>query len=76
MRLKLTLQWTIKESTAEQFAAENPEQFDVVTCMEMLEHVPDPESIIQSLVKMVKLNGHVFVSTLICKRLPLWDCCG
>ncbi|MGL5298056.1 MAG: bifunctional 2-polyprenyl-6-hydroxyphenol methylase/3-demethylubiquinol 3-O-methyltransferase UbiG, partial [Plesiomonas sp.] len=39
-------------------------QYDVVTCMEMLEHVPDPESIIQACARLVKPGGHVFFSTL------------
>lgn len=50
--------------TAEAFAEQNPQQFDVVTCMEMLEHVPDPESVIASLATLVKPGGHVFMSTL------------
>ena len=49
---------------AEQFAEENTEQFDVVTCMEMLEHVPDPAAIIQAAAKCVKPGGWVFFSTL------------
>lgn len=49
---------------AEQFAEENAEQFDVVTCMEMLEHVPDPAAIIQAAAKCVKPGGWVFFSTL------------
>ncbi|MEA1988160.1 MAG: bifunctional 2-polyprenyl-6-hydroxyphenol methylase/3-demethylubiquinol 3-O-methyltransferase UbiG [Pseudomonadota bacterium] len=49
---------------AEQFAEENKEQFDVVTCMEMLEHVPDPAAIIQAASKCVKPGGWVFFSTL------------
>ncbi|MFY8349467.1 bifunctional 2-polyprenyl-6-hydroxyphenol methylase/3-demethylubiquinol 3-O-methyltransferase UbiG [Pseudoalteromonas sp. SSM20] len=53
-----------KKVTAEDFAAEHPQQFDVVTCMEMLEHVPDPESVIASLATLVKPGGHVFMSTL------------
>lgn len=50
--------------SAEQFATEQPAQFDVVTCMEMLEHVPDPGSIIQACSQLVKPGGHVFFSTL------------
>jgi len=49
---------------AEQFAEENAEQFDVVTCMEMLEHVPDPAAIIHAAAKCVKPGGWVFFSTL------------
>lgn len=50
--------------SAEQFATEQPGQFDVVTCMEMLEHVPDPGSIVQACSQLVKPGGHVFFSTL------------
>ncbi len=50
--------------TAEGKALECPETFDVVTCMEMLEHVPDPASIITACASMVKPNGFVFFSTL------------
>jgi len=50
--------------TAEQIATEQPAQFDVVTCMEMLEHVPDPKSVIHACQRLVKPNGHVFFSTL------------
>lgn len=49
---------------AEELAKEMPEKFDVVTCMEMLEHVPDPGSIIQACSTLVKPGGHVFFSTL------------
>ena len=49
---------------AEALAAEQPGQFDVVTCMEMLEHVPDPASVIQACTDMVKPGGWVFFSTL------------
>ena len=48
----------------EELAAEQPASFDVVTCMEMLEHVPDPSSIIQACATLVKPGGHVFFSTL------------
>lgn len=48
----------------EEMAAQEPEQYDVVTCMEMLEHVPDPASIIQACSQLVKPGGHVFFSTL------------
>jgi 2-polyprenyl-6-hydroxyphenyl methylase/3-demethylubiquinone-9 3-methyltransferase len=51
-------------TTAESLAAERPAQFDVVTCLEMLEHVPDPASIIQAAAKLVKPGGQVFFSTI------------
>jgi 2-polyprenyl-6-hydroxyphenyl methylase/3-demethylubiquinone-9 3-methyltransferase len=50
--------------SAEDFAAENPACFDVVTCMEMLEHVPDPAAIVAACGKLVKPGGWVFFSTL------------
>lgn len=48
----------------EQLAEEMPASFDVVTCLEMLEHVPDPASIVQACAKLVKPGGHVFFSTI------------
>lgn len=53
-----------RHSTAEQMAEENPGQYDVVTCLEMLEHVPDPSSVIEACSKLVKPGGHVFFSTI------------
>ena len=53
-----------RRTTAEQLAAEAPEQFDVVTCLEMLEHVPDPAQVINACFALVKPGGHVFFSTL------------
>ncbi|MEK6749089.1 MAG: bifunctional 2-polyprenyl-6-hydroxyphenol methylase/3-demethylubiquinol 3-O-methyltransferase UbiG [Pseudomonadota bacterium] len=53
-----------QRSTAEAFAARHAGQFDVVTCMEMLEHVPDPASIVQACARLVKPGGWVFFSTL------------
>ena len=50
--------------SAEQIAEQQPASFDVVTCMEMLEHVPDPSSIVQACAKLVKPGGHVFFSTI------------
>jgi 2-polyprenyl-6-hydroxyphenyl methylase / 3-demethylubiquinone-9 3-methyltransferase len=48
----------------ERLAAEQPETFDVVTCMEMLEHVPDPASVIEACSRLVKPGGHVIFSTI------------
>jgi len=50
--------------SAEDMAEESPATFDVVTCLEMLEHVPDPASIVASCAKLVKPGGHVFFSTI------------
>lgn len=55
---------TYIQSTIEDHAQDNAQAYDVVTCMEMLEHVPDPLSVIQSCVALVKPGGHVFFSTL------------
>ena len=49
---------------AEDFAQERPAAFDVVTCMEMLEHVPDPASTVAACARLVKPGGHVFFSTI------------
>jgi 2-polyprenyl-6-hydroxyphenyl methylase / 3-demethylubiquinone-9 3-methyltransferase len=51
-------------TTAEDFADRYPGHFDIVTCLEMLEHVPDPASIIRACATLVKPGGHVFFSTL------------
>ena len=53
-----------REISAEALAAEAPAQFDMVSCMEMLEHVPDPASIVRACAAMVKPGGWVFFSTL------------
>ncbi|MDD3381370.1 MAG: bifunctional 2-polyprenyl-6-hydroxyphenol methylase/3-demethylubiquinol 3-O-methyltransferase UbiG, partial [Rugosibacter sp.] len=50
--------------SAEAMAAASPASFDAVTCMEMLEHVPDPASIVKSCATLVKPGGQVFFSTL------------
>ena len=55
---------TYREVSAEALAAEAPAQFDVITCMEMLEHVPDPASIVKACATLVKPGGWVFFSTL------------
>lgn len=51
-------------TSAETFATQNPGTFDVVTCMEMLEHVPEPASTVAACAQLVKPGGHVFFSTL------------
>ncbi len=55
---------TYREVSAEAMAAEMPAAFDVVTCMEMLEHVPDPASVVKACAQLVKPGGWVFFSTL------------
>lgn len=50
--------------TAEALAEQMQEQFDIVTCMEMLEHVPDPLSVIRACAAMVKPGGHLYFSTI------------
>ncbi len=51
-------------TSAEALAAEQPESFDVITCMEMLEHVPDPASVLGALARLVRPGGSLFISTL------------
>jgi 2-polyprenyl-6-hydroxyphenyl methylase/3-demethylubiquinone-9 3-methyltransferase len=53
-----------REVSVEALAAEQPRSFDVATCMEMLEHVPDPSSVIRASAALVKPGGWVFFSTL------------
>ncbi|MBV1921888.1 MAG: bifunctional 2-polyprenyl-6-hydroxyphenol methylase/3-demethylubiquinol 3-O-methyltransferase UbiG [Pseudomonadales bacterium] len=48
----------------ESLAAEHPGSFDIVTCLEMLEHVPDPASVVQACATLVKPGGHIFFSTI------------
>ncbi|HIW05865.1 MAG TPA: bifunctional 2-polyprenyl-6-hydroxyphenol methylase/3-demethylubiquinol 3-O-methyltransferase UbiG [Candidatus Ignatzschineria merdigallinarum] len=50
--------------TAEEFAEDHLEKFDVITCLEMLEHVPTPSSVIKAASDMLKPGGHIFFSTI------------
>ena len=52
------------KSTAEDFAESHVEEFDTVTCLEMLEHVPDPSSVVKACATMTKPGGLVFFSTI------------
>ncbi|MCU7846293.1 MAG: bifunctional 2-polyprenyl-6-hydroxyphenol methylase/3-demethylubiquinol 3-O-methyltransferase UbiG [Candidatus Thiodiazotropha sp. (ex Monitilora ramsayi)] len=62
--LESGLEVDYKRLPVEQLAAEQPGSFDVVTCMEMLEHVPDPASVVRACSQLVKPGGHVFFSTI------------
>jgi 2-polyprenyl-6-hydroxyphenyl methylase/3-demethylubiquinone-9 3-methyltransferase len=53
-----------REISVEALAAEQPDSFDTVTCMEMLEHVPDPDSVVRACAQLVKPGGWVFFSTI------------
>ena len=55
---------TYVQETVESHAQANPQRYDVVTCMEMLEHVPDPASVVRACAQLVKPGGHVFFSTI------------
>lgn len=58
----VTVQYRLQ--SAEELARTAPASFDIVTCMEMLEHVPEPEQVIEALAHIVRPGGHVFISTI------------
>ncbi|MCB1737713.1 MAG: bifunctional 2-polyprenyl-6-hydroxyphenol methylase/3-demethylubiquinol 3-O-methyltransferase UbiG [Gammaproteobacteria bacterium] len=62
--LESGLEVDYQQATAEDFATDHAGEYDVVTCMEMLEHVPDPGSVIAACRRLVKPDGHVFFSTI------------
>jgi len=62
--LESHVQVNYRLATIEQLAQERPCEFDLVTCLEMLEHVPDPVSVILSAARVLKPGGHLFLSTL------------
>ena len=62
--LESGVQVDYRQSSVEALAAEMPAAFDAITCMEMLEHVPDPGSVLQACASLLKPGGHLFVSTL------------
>lgn len=62
--LETNVQLEYRCVAVEALAQEKPQAFDVVTCMEMLEHVPDPASAVRACAALVKPGGHVFFSTL------------
>jgi 2-polyprenyl-6-hydroxyphenyl methylase/3-demethylubiquinone-9 3-methyltransferase len=53
-----------RQATAEQIAATRAASFDIVTCLEMLEHVPDPGAVIAACAQLIKDDGHVILSTI------------
>jgi 2-polyprenyl-6-hydroxyphenyl methylase/3-demethylubiquinone-9 3-methyltransferase len=55
---------TYTQTTAEAWAADHPDRYDVVACLEMLEHVPDPSAVVAACAQLVRPGGHVFFSTL------------
>jgi 2-polyprenyl-6-hydroxyphenyl methylase/3-demethylubiquinone-9 3-methyltransferase len=55
---------TYQKAMAEEFAAQHPGAFDVVTCMELLEHVPQPESMVAACTRLARPGGQVFFSTI------------
>ena len=62
--LESGVQVDYRQSSVEALAAEMPAAFDAITCMEMLEHVPDPGSVLQACASLLKPGGRLFVSTL------------
>ena len=62
--LESGLEVDYKQITAEQLAEQQPEHYDVVTCLEMLEHIPEPASVIDACARLVKPGGDVYFSTI------------
>ena len=63
-KLRIDYQHSTAEALAEKLQAEQTAQFEVITCMEMLEHVPDPQSVIQACADLCQTGGDVFFSTI------------
>jgi 2-polyprenyl-6-hydroxyphenyl methylase/3-demethylubiquinone-9 3-methyltransferase len=63
-QLESNLTINYKKITAEELAAQEPGTYDIVTCLEMLEHVPDPSKVIKACADLVKPNGDVYFSTI------------
>jgi 2-polyprenyl-6-hydroxyphenyl methylase/3-demethylubiquinone-9 3-methyltransferase len=62
--LEADVQVTYRLESAEDHASKHAARYDIVTCMEMLEHVPDPAQVVAALATLVRPGGHVFVSTI------------
>ena len=62
--LEEELEIDYQQITAEAFAEQHPQRFDVVTCMELLEHVPEPASVIRACAALVKPGGDIYFSTI------------
>lgn len=62
--LKSNLNITYCQETVESHAQDNQQKYDIITCMEMLEHTPHPASVVRSCANLIKPGGHVFFSTL------------
>lgn len=63
-QLESKLEILYEKTTAEDYATQHAGQYDVVTCLEMLEHVPNPASVIKACRQLVKPNGYIFLSTI------------
>jgi 2-polyprenyl-6-hydroxyphenyl methylase/3-demethylubiquinone-9 3-methyltransferase len=63
-RLESNLEIDYRQSTPERLAEEQPGDYDVVTCLEMLEHVPDPAAVIAACARLITKDGRVFLSTI------------
>jgi 2-polyprenyl-6-hydroxyphenyl methylase/3-demethylubiquinone-9 3-methyltransferase len=62
--LESGLEVDYRQTTAEALAAESPGAYDVIACLEMLEHVPEPGSVVRACAALVRPGGHVFFSTI------------
>jgi 2-polyprenyl-6-hydroxyphenyl methylase/3-demethylubiquinone-9 3-methyltransferase len=63
-KLESGVEVNYRRITAEELAEEEAGQYDIVTCLEMLEHVPDPASVISACAKLAKPGGHLYFSTI------------